>query len=85
MQLVTPKVVAIGTLPPLPIFANGDSLTFVGPKPHSVVSLKTPVALLRRELKSTHATCCAQSCDSCGYDARYQLKDSPPCFFIFHS
>ena len=28
----------------LPIFANGDSLTFVGPKPHSVVSLKTPVA-----------------------------------------
>ena len=29
---------------PLPNFANGDSLTFVGPKPHSVVSLNTPVA-----------------------------------------
>ena len=29
---------------PLPNFANGDPLTFVGPKPHSVVSLNTPVA-----------------------------------------
>ena len=25
--------------------ANGDSLPFVGPQPHSVATLKTPVAL----------------------------------------
>ena len=29
---------------------NGDSLPFVGPKPHSVASLKTPVAPRRGEL-----------------------------------
>ena len=44
---------------------------------------KDPSRPLRRELKTTHTTCCAQSCDSCRYDARYQLKDSLPSFF-FH-
>ena len=29
---------------PLTTFANGDLLTFVGPEPHSVAPLKTPVA-----------------------------------------
>ena len=35
-----------------PSVANGDSLPFVGPQPHSVAALKTPVALRKRAFYS---------------------------------
>ena len=44
---------------PLPAFssvASGDSLPFVGPEPHPVAPLKTPVAP-RGRLKSRAAPC----------------------------
>jgi hypothetical protein len=35
-------------------------------------------------LDASHARGGSQCCDSCRYDARYQLEDSPPRFFTFH-
>ena len=35
-------------------------------------------------LDASHARGGSQYCDSCSYDACYQLEDSPPRFFTFH-
>ena len=47
-RLSTSVGMDIDWTPSTPSVASGDSLPFVGPNPHSVDSLKTPVALLAR-------------------------------------
>ena len=84
MQLVVPSAVMIGDPPPASLRREWGFAPLCGAETTFSGFSKDPSRPLRRELKTTHTTCCAQSCDSCRYDARYQLEDCPPRFFLVH-